>query len=169
MDTLKKESILCAFREGKINILVTTTVIEVGIHVPNASLMIIEHPERLGLAQLHQLRGRIGRDGKGGTCILVSPENTTGKTGKRLRIMTECDNGFEIAEKDMETRGHGEITGTRQSGFSEFEIMDILKHHSLFKKAGNMAENIFRIDPDLSLPEHRNIKSILNNAPNITT
>ena len=82
--------------------------------------------------------------------------------------MTECDNGFEIAEKDMEARGHGEITGTRQSGFSEFEIMDILNHHSLFKKAGNMAENIFRIDPDLSLPEHRNIKSILNNAPNIT-
>ena len=169
LDTLKKESTLCAFREGKINILVATTVIEVGIHVPNASLMIIEHPERLGLAQLHQLRGRIGRDGKGGTCILVSPENTTGKTGKRLRIMTECDNGFEIAEKDMEARGHGEITGTRQSGFSEFEIMDILKHHSLFKKAGNMAENIFRTDPDLSLPEHRNIKSILNNAPNITT
>ncbi len=169
LDTFKKELILCAFREGKINILVATTVIEVGIHVPNASLMIIEHPERLGLAQLHQLRGRIGRDGKGGTCILVSPENTSEKTEKRLRIMTECDNGFEIAEKDMEARGHGEITGIRQSGFSEFEIMDILNHHNLFKKAGIMAKNIFKTDPDLSLPQHRNIKSMLDRTVSITT
>ncbi len=168
-DPATKERTLKDFREGKIHVLVATTVIEVGIHVPKASLMIIEHPERLGLAQLHQLRGRIGRDGKGGTCILVSHENPSEKTEKRLKIMTECENGFEIAKKDMEFRGHGEITGIRQSGFSEFEINDILNHHDLFKRAGDMAKNIFSSDPDLRLPEHGRIKSILIKSPEITS
>lgn len=161
MDPLIKERTLMDFREGKIKILVATTVIEVGIHVPNASLMIIEHPERLGLAQLHQLRGRIGRDGKGGTCILVSPENPAENTIKRLKIFTECDDGFEIAKKDMEFRGYGEISGTRQAGFSELEIYDILNNHELFKKTGNLAQEILRADPGLKLPEHRHLKSML--------
>ncbi len=168
-DPVTKECTLKDFREGKINVLVATTVIEVGIHVPKASLMIIEHPERLGLAQLHQLRGRIGRDGKGGTCILVSQENPSEKTRNRLEVMTECQDGFEIAKKDMEFRGYGEITGIRQSGFSEFEISDILNHHDLFKRAGDMAKSIFRADPDLRQPEHHLIKTILATSPEITT
>ena len=164
-----KERILTDFKEGKINILVATTVIEVGIHVPNASLMIIEHPERLGLAQMHQLRGRIGRDGKGGTCILVSPENPPERTRERLNIMTECHDGFEIAKKDMEFRGHGEIAGVRQAGLGEFEIYDILNHHELFKKTGKLAQELLKTDPELQLPEHRYLKSILSNLPAITS
>lgn len=162
MDSVNKEKILKDFRTGNINILVSTTVIEVGIHVPKASLMIVEHPERLGLAQLHQLRGRIGRDGKGGTFILVIPENPSENTIKRLNIMAECNDGFEISKRDMEFRGHGEIRGTRQSGFSEFEISDIINHHGLLKKAGNLAKKIFAADPDLSLPEHRHFKSLVD-------
>ena len=169
LDPVKKERTLMDFREGKIQILVATTVIEVGIHVPNASLMIIEHPESLGLAQLHQLRGRIGRDGKGGTCILVSSENPAEKTRKRLNIMTECEDGFEIAKKDMELRGHGDIAGVRQAGFNEFEIYEILNHHELFKKTSKTAQNILRTDPELQLPEHRHLKSILINSPDITS
>lgn len=168
-DTVTKERTLTDFRKGKINVLVATTVIEVGIHVPNASLMIIEHPERLGLAQLHQLRGRIGRDGRGGTCILIAPEKPADKTGERLRIMTECDNGFEMAKKDMKFRGHGEITGIRQSGFSEFGIYDILHQHELFKRTGNIVKNIFKEDPDLRSPQYRHIRSILVYPHDITS
>jgi ATP-dependent DNA helicase RecG len=131
--------------------------------------MIIEHPERLGLAQLHQLRGRIGRDGKGGTCILVSQERPAEKTTERLKTLAECDNGFEIAKKDMELRGHGEITGIRQSGFREFEIYDILDHHELFKRTADMANNIFRSDPDLQSPEHRHIRTTLALSSDITS
>ncbi len=163
-----KETILKEFREGKIDILVATTVIEVGIHVPNASLMIIEHPERLGLAQLHQLRGRVGRGGKGGTCILVSPENISEMTEKRLSTMTQCNDGFEIARMDMEFRGHGEITGTRQSGLSEFEIGEIFENHDLFRMTGDMVKEIFDADPDLKLPEHRHIKAMLERSQSIT-
>ena len=83
--------------------------------------------------------------------------------------MIKCNNGFEIAKKDMEFRGHGEITGVRQSGFSEFEISDIIIHHSLFKRTGAIVKNIFRIDPDLQLPEHRNIRSMLARSPDITS
>ena len=162
MDSGYKEEILKDFRKGKINILVATTVIEVGIHVPNASLMIVEHPERLGLAQLHQLRGRIGRDGKGGTFILIMPEDPSENTTKRLNIMAECNDGFEISKRDMEFRGHGEIRGTRQSGFSEFEISDILNHHSLLKKAGDSVKKIFDADPDMTLPEHGHFKSLVD-------
>ncbi|MFC1493748.1 ATP-dependent DNA helicase RecG [Thermodesulfobacteriota bacterium] len=162
MDAVNKEDILKNFRTGKIDILVSTTVIEVGIHVPNASLMIVEHPDRLGLAQLHQLRGRIGRDGKGGTFILIMPENPSENSIKRLNIMAECDNGFEISKRDMEFRGHGEIRGTRQSGFSEFEISDIIDHHDLLIKAGDLVKDIINIDPDLTLPEHRNFKSLVD-------
>lgn len=164
-----KERTLKNFREGKTAILVATTVIEVGIHVPNASLMIIEHPERLGLAQLHQLRGRIGRDGRGGMCILVSQEKPSDRTMERLKIMSECDDGFVIAKKDMEFRGHGEIAGIRQSGFSEFEIYDVLSHHEVFKRAVTVAKNIFRKDPDLLLPEHRYIRNMLEKSPEITS
>lgn len=161
MEPANKEFVLKDFRAGKIDVLVSTTVIEVGIHVPKAALMIIEHPERLGLAQLHQLRGRIGRDGKGGTFILIMPESPSENSIKRLRVMAECDDGFEISRHDMEFRGHGEITGTRQSGFSDFEINDIINHYDLLKKAGELVKKIIGTDPDLTLPEHRYLKSLV--------
>ncbi len=161
LDPFTKENRLRDFRSGKTNILVATTVIEVGIHVPNATLMIIEHPERLGLAQIHQLRGRIGRDGKGGTCILISPETQSDKTRERLCTLEKCSSGFEIAQKDMEFRGHGEITGIRQSGFSELGIGEILKHHDLFTKSSDTARELFETDPDLKSPESRHIKTML--------
>ena len=160
MDPGIKEAVLKDFRGGKIHILVATTVIEVGIHVPNASLMIIEHPERLGLAQLHQLRGRIGRDGKGGTCIMIMPENPSDGTIKRLKILAECSDGFEISKKDMEFRGHGEISGIRQSGFNEIEIGDIINYHDLLKKTDKLVKELFKTDPDFSLPQHRLLKAI---------
>ena len=169
LDHSVKDSILTDFREGRIKILVATTVIEVGIHVPNASLMIIEHPERLGLAQLHQLRGRIGRDGKGGTCILVTPENPSEITVKRLAVIEECDNGFDVAQKDLEFRGHGEITGLRQSGFNEFGISEVINRYDLFIKTRDMVKDIFESDPDLRMNEHRYIKSAINEDSIITT
>ncbi len=168
MEAVKKEVILKDFRAGKINILVSTTVIEVGIHVPNASLMIIEHPERLGLAQLHQLRGRIGRDGRGGTFILIMSNNPSESSVNRLSILEECNDGFEISKKDMEYRGHGEISGTRQSGFSEFELTDIINHHDLLKKAGDLVKSIMSLDPCLNLPENRHLKSMVEPFNNKT-
>lgn len=168
MEQAIKDATLKEFREGKIAVLVATTVIEVGIHVPNASLMIIEHPERLGLAQLHQLRGRVGRSGKGGTCILVSPETPSQMTRKRLSIMENVSDGFEIARMDMEFRGHGEITGTRQSGLSEFELGEIFANHDLFRATGDMVKEIFDADPDLKLPEHRHFRAMLERIKNIT-
>ncbi|NLD37826.1 MAG: ATP-dependent DNA helicase RecG [Desulfatiglans sp.] len=168
MEQALKDATLKEFREGKIAILVATTVIEVGIHVPNASLMIIEHPERLGLAQLHQLRGRIGRGGKGGTCILVSPESMSIMTRNRLSVMTQCSDGFEIARMDMEFRGHGEITGTRQSGLSEFELGEVFENHDLFRMTSDMVKEIFEKDPDLKQPEHRHFRAILERSKNIT-
>ncbi|MBN1906145.1 MAG: ATP-dependent DNA helicase RecG [Deltaproteobacteria bacterium] len=168
MEQAKKDATLKEFREGKIAVLVATTVIEVGIHVPNASLMIIEHPERLGLAQLHQLRGRVGRGGKGGTCILVSPESMSEMSRKRLSVMEKVSDGFEIARMDMEFRGHGEITGTRQSGLSEFELGEIFENHDLFRMTGDMVKEIFEKDPDLKLPEHRYFRVILERAKDIT-
>ncbi|NLA74611.1 MAG: DNA helicase RecG, partial [Deltaproteobacteria bacterium] len=169
MEQTIKDATLKEFREGKINILVATTVIEVGIHVPNASLMIIEHPERLGLAQLHQLRGRVGRGGKGGTCILVLPENPSEMTRKRLNILETVSNGFEIANMDLEFRGHGEITGTRQSGQGEFDLGEVLANHELFHLTDIAIKEIFETDPDLKLPEHKHFRAMLDRTQEITS
>jgi ATP-dependent DNA helicase RecG len=163
-----KDATLKEFREGKIALLVATTVIEVGIHVPNASLMIIEHPERLGLAQLHQLRGRVGRGGKGGSCILVSPDSMSEMSRKRLSVMEKVNDGFEIARMDMEFRGHGEIAGTRQSGLSEFELGEVFENHDLFRMTSDMVKEIFDADPDLKRPEHRHFRAILERTKDIT-
>ena len=116
-----------AFRAGEVALLVATTVIEVGVDVPNASLMIIENPERLGLAQLHQLRGRVGRGSRASTCVLMYQPPLSALARERLEAMRETNDGFVIAEKDLQLRGPGEMLGTRQTGRLEFRIADLAR------------------------------------------
>jgi ATP-dependent DNA helicase RecG len=136
----EKEEVMSRFLSGAIDILVSTTVIEVGIDVPNATVMVIEHAERFGLSQLHQLRGRIGRGGHPGLCILVVDRVTTREAFDRLDIMRRTADGFEIAEKDLEIRGPGEFIGTRQSGVPEFMFANIVRDRDLLEAARREAE-----------------------------
>ena len=141
----EKNQIMEEFRAGEIDILVSTTVIEVGIDVPNASIMIIENAERFGLAQLHQLRGRVGRGSYQSYCFLIG-NPTTEEGRKRLAVMTETSDGFRIAEEDLKIRGPGEFFGTKQSGMPDLKVANILKDHKLIRIARQEAENIINID-----------------------
>ncbi|MDQ6785880.1 MAG: ATP-dependent DNA helicase RecG [Acidobacteriota bacterium] len=140
MKGAEKEEIMQNFSDGKLNILVSTTVIEVGVDVPNASLMIIEHAERFGLSQLHQLRGRVGRGAEQSFCVLLTGDKKTAVARERLGIMEETTDGFRIAEKDLEIRGQGEILGTRQSGVQTFKIGNIIRDLEILEKARREAE-----------------------------
>lgn len=128
-----------AFASGEIQLLVSTTVIEVGIDVPNASVMVIEHAERFGLSQLHQLRGRVGRDSHQSHCILLYQYPISKEAKGRLRALAETTNGFEIAERDLELRGPGDFFGTRQSGLPTLRTGDLLRDHSLMERARDEA------------------------------
>ena len=121
------------FRSGAAKIMVATTVIEVGVDVPNASVMVIEHAERFGLSQLHQLRGRVGRGDEQAYCILLAGDKRTSEARERLAIMEETNDGFRIAEKDMELRGPGEMMGTRQSGIPAFKIGNLVRDHAVLE------------------------------------
>ncbi|MFN2393644.1 MAG: ATP-dependent DNA helicase RecG, partial [Pyrinomonadaceae bacterium] len=136
----EKEEIMQRFVSGETNILISTTVIEVGVDVPNASLMIIEHAERFGLSQLHQLRGRVGRGAEQSFCVLLTGDKKTAVAKERLGIMEETTDGFRIAEKDLEIRGQGEILGTRQSGVQTFKIGNIIRDLEILDKARQEAE-----------------------------
>ena len=127
----EKEAVMERFRRGELDILVATTVIEVGVDVPNATVMVIEHAERFGLAQLHQLRGRIGRGKEKSHCILVAPKTITGEARERIETMVATSNGFEIAERDLKLRGPGEFFGTRQHGDAAFAFAQPLRDHEL--------------------------------------
>jgi ATP-dependent DNA helicase RecG len=131
----EKDGVMERFRRGEIDILVATTVIEVGVDVPNATMMIIEHAERFGLAQLHQLRGRIGRGKEKSYCILVAPKSITGEGRERIETMVATSNGFEIAERDLKLRGPGEFFGTRQHGDAAFSAAQPLRDHELLEAA----------------------------------
>ncbi len=157
----EKDAVMAAFKDGDIDILVATTVIEVGVDVPEASVMVIEHAERFGLAQLHQLRGRIGRGADKSTCLLVHAGHL-GETAKaRLTTMRETDDGFIIAEKDLQLRGAGELLGTRQSGLPEFRLADIADHAELLQMARDDAEMILLSDPDLQKPRGQALRHLL--------
>ncbi len=147
------------FRDGEIDVLVATTVIEVGIDVPNATVMLIEHPERFGLSQLHQLRGRVGRGAEAAYCILLG--DVANESTERLSIFTGTEDGFEIARQDLRLRGMGDLFGQRQSGEAMFQIADPLRDEALNLVAREEADRILEADPDLVAPEHAGIKRVL--------
>ena len=147
MKTNEKESIMKDFKEGKINLLVATTVIEVGVDVPNASLMIIDNAERLGLSQLHQLRGRIGRGNEKSHCILIYQPPLSNLAKERLEIMRTTNDGFVIAEKDLELRGPGEVLGTRQAGIPDFRIANLKRDSYLLSKIQTIATQLIENNP----------------------
>ncbi|MDQ3490212.1 MAG: DNA helicase RecG, partial [Acidobacteriota bacterium] len=140
MKSADKEDIMHRFVTGTLDILVSTTVIEVGVDVSNASLMVIEHAERFGLSQLHQLRGRVGRGAEQSFCVLLTGDKKTAVAKERLGIMEETSDGFKIAEKDLEIRGQGEILGTRQSGIQTFRIANIIRDLKILEAAKKEAE-----------------------------
>ena len=155
----EREDIMRRFRDGQIDILVATTVIEVGIDVANATVMLIEHPERFGLSQLHQLRGRVGRGAEQSYCILlgdVSPD-----TAERLRVFVETEDGFEIARADLSFRGMGDLFGREQSGEPTFKVADPIRDEVLGERARVIAERLLAEDPDLSRPTHAALRQAL--------
>ena len=149
----EKDSIMADFRDRKYDILVSTTVIEVGVDVPNATVMLIEGANRFGLAQLHQLRGRVGRGGGGSFCLLV-PDQADAAENDRLQAMVETNDGFKLAELDLKQRGPGEFLGTRQSGYATTLKMASLTDVALIEKARLHAQKMFEIDAELKAPEH---------------
>jgi ATP-dependent DNA helicase RecG len=145
----EKDRVMAAFVAGEIAVLVSTTVIEVGVDVPNASIMIIEHAERFGLAQLHQLRGRIGRGTASSSCILVYKQPLSETARERLEVMRRSEDGFVIAEEDLRLRGGGEVLGTRQSGLPEFRIAHLPEDAELLQAARDEARLVLSRDPEL--------------------
>jgi ATP-dependent DNA helicase RecG len=137
------------FKESRLDILVATTVLEVGVDVPNASVILIEHAERFGLAQLHQLRGRVGRGERRSICLLLAQWTHSDDTLKRLKVMESTNDGFKIAEEDLLIRGPGDFLGTRQSGLPEFRSASLLTDLSLLKKARHEATALLAKDPGL--------------------
>ncbi len=158
MKSVEKEQVMKAFTAGELDVLVATTVIEVGVDVPRATIIVIEHAERFGLAQLHQLRGRVGRGGLQSYCILKTPYNIGETARERIRIMTESNDGFLIAEKDLELRGWGDFFGTRQSGMPAFNVANPIRDREVLEKARHDAFQLVEKDPHLRLPEHKALR-----------
>ena len=158
MRTADKDYEMQRFVEGKTQIMVATTVIEVGVNVPNASVMIIESAERFGLSQLHQLRGRVGRGADQSYCILMSSNKRSHEAQTRLQTMVQTNDGFEIAEVDLRLRGPGNLMGTQQSGVLQLKIADLLKDQKILKKARFYAQKIVEVDPGLSSEKHQRIR-----------
>jgi ATP-dependent DNA helicase RecG len=148
MKSVEKEQVMQAFKEGNIDLLVATTVIEVGVDVPNASLMVIENAERLGLAQLHQLRGRVGRGSVQSHCVLMyrSPLSENGQA--RLSCMRDTNDGFEIAQRDLELRGPGELLGTRQTGLPQFRVANVMEDQDLINIMPQAADKFLAETPE---------------------
>lgn len=143
----EKEQVMAAFKQGELDVLVATTVIEVGVNVPNASLMIIENAERLGLSQLHQLRGRVGRGSAESHCLLLYQTPLSSHSAERLRVMRATTDGFVISEKDLELRGAGEVLGTRQTGYRQYKIADLSRDAALLPSLGPMAKDLLQHHP----------------------
>ena len=160
MKPKEKNEIMEAFSENRIQVLVSTTVVEVGVNVPNATVMMVENAERFGLAQLHQLRGRVGRGQWQSYCIFIHGKNQAEKS-KRLQILNKSNDGFYIAQEDLKLRGPGDLFGVRQSGDLNFEIADIFRDASILKKASDAAGYILSLDGTLELPQHRLLKEKL--------
>ena len=156
----EKDEVMMAFKAGEIDILVSTTVVEVGVDVPNASVMVIEHAERFGLAQLHQLRGRVGRSAYQSYCFLIANPKSE-EARRRVEVMVSSNDGFEIAEADMEIRGPGELMGTRQSGMPDLKLANLLRDADLLALARKEAQKLAEADPELKKAEHRMLREII--------
>ena len=170
MKPADKEIEMKRFASGQSQILVATTVIEVGVNVPNATLMVIESAERFGLSQLHQLRGRVGRGGSQSYCILMTKDEFSSEARRRLETMCRTNDGFEIAEVDMEIRGPGDILGTQQSGVPDLKMADLMRDREIMTTARYIAQRVLDEDPGLELPTHKTLKinlmRILKDRPN---
>jgi ATP-dependent DNA helicase RecG len=157
----ERETNMQRFVKGETQIMVATTVIEVGVDVPNASVMVIESAERFGLSQLHQLRGRVGRGADKSYCILMTGNKMSNESRQRIAVMVQTNDGFKISEKDMELRGPGDIEGTRQSGALNLHIADLVQDGAILEASRKAAEEILNNDPDLTLPENKCLKDFL--------
>ncbi len=155
----EKEAVMAAFKAGATHLLVSTTVIEVGVDVPNATVMVIEHPERFGLAQLHQLRGRVGRGSHQSYCILMGPRMFAEEARERLSAFARTTDGFKIAEEDLRLRGPGEFFGTRQSGLPDLRAANIIRDAELLEQAREEAFELLERDPQLAL--HPQLRELL--------
>jgi ATP-dependent DNA helicase RecG len=159
MPTDAKEFEMTRFKKGETKIMVATTVIEVGVDIPNASVMVIESAERFGLSQLHQLRGRVGRGAKQSYCILMTSYKLGADSKTRMETMVRTNNGFEIAETDLKLRGPGDLMGTLQSGLLDLKIADLVKDTQLLHDARESAKAILKSDPGLTSESNRPIRT----------
>lgn len=159
MKPQEKESAMNYFASGKAEIMVATTVIEVGVNVPNASVMVIESAERFGLSQLHQLRGRVGRGAEQSYCILMTSDKLSNEGRKRIKTMVETNDGFKISEVDLQLRGPGDILGTQQSGVVDFKRLDLVNDGKIIKISKETVEKILNIDPKLEHPQHLSMRN----------
>jgi len=162
MKSDEKEAIMMEVKEGRIHILVATTVIEVGVDIPNASVMVVEHAERFGLSQLHQLRGRIGRGRYPSKCILLAQYRSSEEARVRLRAMEKTTDGFKIAEEDLALRGPGEFFGIRQSGLPDLRVAHLIRDTPILIEARKEAFRLVEDDPELSHPAHRGLKDLFS-------
>jgi ATP-dependent DNA helicase RecG len=163
MPPREKEAVMQRFGRNEIEVLVATTVVEVGVDVPNASVMVILDAQRYGLAQLHQLRGRVGRGAAKSYCLLIAPDEA-GEI-ERLQILTESTDGFVIAEEDLRLRGPGEFAGKAQSGLADFRVADLVRDIAIYRDAKSTAEQIVGADPELRLREHAALQSLIEGEP----
>jgi ATP-dependent DNA helicase RecG len=160
MKPADKDEEMKRFSEGKTNIMVATTVIEVGVNIPNASVMIVESAERFGLSQLHQLRGRVGRGAEQSYCILMTDYKLSEDSKTRMETMVQTNDGFEIAEVDLKLRGPGDIMGKQQSGVLNLQIADLVKDRDILQVARHLAVKLLKADPSMNLPEHAKLKEV---------
>ncbi|NUM31222.1 MAG: ATP-dependent DNA helicase RecG [Bacteroidetes bacterium] len=167
MKAKEKETVMNFFKKGQLNLLVSTTVIEVGVDVPNATVMVIENTERFGLTQLHQLRGRVGRGKEQSYCILLTSQKLSNTARERIKAMTQTTDGFEIANLDLKLRGPGDLLGVRQSGLLDLKIADIVKDEELLTSTRNDVLAIMKNDPNLKNPENSPIRNWLETLRNI--
>ncbi|MDQ2679745.1 MAG: ATP-dependent DNA helicase RecG [Candidatus Eremiobacteraeota bacterium] len=163
MTPREKDAVMQTFSAGTIDVLLATTVVEVGVDVPNATVMLVLDAYRYGLAQLHQLRGRVGRGTAKSYCLLIAPDDA-GEI-RRLKVLTESTDGFEIAEQDMRLRGPGQFAGTQQAGMIDFKVADLVRDIEVYRQAKTAAERIVRVDPALESPENAGLRALIESAP----